>query len=199
MFLLRPPAPVALKQLLHEQHALPFSYDPVGGTRTEIPPGYVVDHNEIVLGEGKAVFLKAVRALREWRMFDMPWLSLWPQDAPIQEGQTVAVTAQHFGVWSVNVARIHYVIDEQVTQDEQTVHRFGFGYGTLPAHAMMGEERFLVEWDEADDTVVYEVIAYSKPRHILARIGYPLARHLQKQFGPASLGAVRRAVRKRSL
>lgn len=199
MFLLRPPTPLALKRLLQEQQSLPFSYAPVGGTRTEIPAGYVVDHNEVVLGEGKAVFLKAVRALREWRMFDMSWISLWPQEAPIKADQTLAVIAQHFGLWSVNVARILYVIDETVTKDDKTIHRFGFGYGTLPAHAMMGEERFLVEWDETEDIVIYEVVAYSKPHHLLARLGYPIARRLQKQFGPSSLAAVRHAVRKRSL
>lgn len=199
MFLVRPPAPVAIKHFVREQQNLPYAYAPVGGTRSQIPAGYTVDHNELVLGTGEAVYRKAVRALQQWRMFDMGWLSVWPQEAPLREGTTVVVLAQHFGFWSLNPARIIYVINEQKTTTDGTIHRFGFAYGALPGHAMSGEERFLIEWNESTDDVVYEIVAYSKPRHLLARLGYPLVRRLQKRFGLASLVVMRRIVRKRSL
>ena len=83
----------------------------------------------------------------------------------------------HLGLWWLNATRIVYTIDEP--------RRFGFAYGTLPRHAEKGEERFLVEHLD-DDTVWYDVLAYSRPRHILARIGYPLARRYQKRFGRES-------------
>ena len=64
--------------------------------------------------------------------------------------------------------------------------RFGFGYGTLPGHAESGEERFSIEWDPADDSVHYDIFAFSRPNWWLARLGYPLVRRCQKTFARAS-------------
>ena len=72
--------------------------------------------------------------------------------------------------------------------------RFGFAYGTLPGHAESGEERFLVEWDRADDAVWYDILAFSRPRHPLARLGYPLTRRTQRRFARDSAAAIRQAV-----
>ena len=74
------------------------------------------------------------------------------------------------------------------------MQRFGFAYGTLPDHAGSGEERFLVEWDRKDDSVWYGILAFSRPRHLLARIGYPWVRRVQKRFGRESAAVMRRAV-----
>jgi uncharacterized protein (UPF0548 family) len=74
------------------------------------------------------------------------------------------------------------------------VTAFGFAYGTLPGHAESGEERFLVEWDRAGGDVWYDLLAFSRPRHVLARLGYPLARRLQNRFAKESAAAMRRAV-----
>ena len=60
--------------------------------------------------------------------------------------------------------------------------RFGFGYGTLPGHGERGEERFSVEWSRENNTVHYDVFAFSRPKHPLAWLGYPFARMLQKRF-----------------
>jgi uncharacterized protein (UPF0548 family) len=56
----------------------------------------------------------------------------------------------------------------------------------------MGEERFLVEWDTRDDNVFYDVVAYPRPRHALAKLGYPFVRRMQKRFGRESAGAMQR-------
>jgi uncharacterized protein (UPF0548 family) len=73
------------------------------------------------------------------------------------------------------------------------VEKFGFAYGTLAEHAERGEERFLVEWHQDDDTVWYDLLAFSKPGP-MARVGYPLARRLQKRFARDSKEAMKRAV-----
>ena len=52
-------------------------------------------------------------------------------------GTAVGVRAYHCGSWSLNPARLVYLVEE--TAD---VKRFGFGYGTLPGHVERGEERF---------------------------------------------------------
>jgi uncharacterized protein (UPF0548 family) len=114
-------------------------------------------------------------------MFSMPWVRLhWPS-APIQVGTDVAVSTHHFGFYSLNACRIVYVVDE-----EGPIERFGFAYGTLGEHAESGEERFTVEWNREDDSVWYDILAFSRPRQMLARLGYPLSRLLQKKFAKGS-------------
>ena len=74
------------------------------------------------------------------------------------------------------------------------MQRYGFAYGTLPEHAESGEERFTVEWHEADDAVWYDIVAFSRPQQLLARLGYPFARRLQKRFARDSAAAMQIAV-----
>jgi uncharacterized protein (UPF0548 family) len=121
-------------------------------------------------------------------MFNMPWLRLDRTSAPIQVGTDVAVSVHHFGFYSLNACRIVYVVDE-----EDPVKRFGFAYGTLAEHAESGEERFTVEWDRGD-TIWYDILAFSRPRNLLARLGYPLSRLLQKRFAEDSKAAMLEAV-----
>ena len=86
----------------------------------------------------------------------------------------------------MNACRIVYVVEEQ--------QRYGFAYGTLSEHAERGEERFTVEWKREEDTVWYDLLAFSKPGP-MARLGYPLARRLQKRFAHDSKEAMKRACR----
>ncbi|MEJ7872966.1 MAG: DUF1990 domain-containing protein [Rubrobacteraceae bacterium] len=178
MFLLQEPAEERSLRFIESQKALPFSYGGVGASREDkAPSGYVVDRYRIRLGEGPEAYGRAVQALREWRQFDLGWVKLLPPDAPIQVGATVGVLARHLGFWSLNTARIVYLIE-----DSGDVERFGFGYGTLPGHAERGEERFSVEWNRKDGSVYYDVFAFSRPKHPLAWLGYPFARLLQRRF-----------------
>ena len=188
MFLAGKPPEARIEQALASQERAPFSYIEVGATRRGPPSRYCYREERVQLGRGQATFERAKQAVREWRMFDVGWLSLhWPS-APIAPGSTVAVVGRHFGFWSLNVARIVYVIEEQ--------RRYGFAYGTLPEHAETGEERFTVEWAE-DDLVWYQVCAFSRERHVLARLAYPLARMLQGKFRRDSARAMQRAVVRR--
>jgi uncharacterized protein (UPF0548 family) len=119
----------------------------------------------------------------------MPWVNLcWPE-TPIEVGRNVAILARHFGFWSLNAARIVYVIEE--TGD---VEKFGFAYGTLEEHGEKGEERFSVEFHHDSGEVWYELFAFSRPNHFLARLGYPLSRMLQRRFAEDSKHAMLRAV-----
>lgn len=56
-----------------------------------------------------------------------------------------------------------------------------------------GEERFLVEWRD-DDSVWYDILAFSRPGHFLAAATYPAARFYQRQFAKQSMRAVQAAV-----
>jgi uncharacterized protein (UPF0548 family) len=42
--------------------------------------------------------------------------------------------------------------------------------------------------------VWYDVVAFSRARHPLARLGYPLARRVQRRFARESAEAMRKAV-----
>ncbi len=179
MFSLTKPSAERIQRLINEQQNLPLSYSHTGATNSTLPAGYFIDHNRIQLGHGEQVFNRAVAAVKSWKMHELGWLELcWPS-SPIETGSAVAVLARHFGFWSCHPAKIVYVIDEA----DDLSRRFGFGYGTLPAHDEEGEERFLIEWRREDDSVWYDILAFSRPASIWAKIGLPLVRMLQKRFG----------------
>jgi uncharacterized protein (UPF0548 family) len=189
MLSLRKPSAERLREFLAAQSKLDLTYPAVGATAAVPPAGYVVDHTRIRLGQGAGIFAAARAALGRWEHFRLGWVEAWPPETPIQTGQVVALIARLCGLWWVNACRIVYVLDEQ-----GPVRRFGFAYGTLPEHAESGEERFTVEWHEADNGVWYDILAFSRPQHLLARLGYPFARRLQKRFARGSAAAMQRAV-----
>jgi uncharacterized protein (UPF0548 family) len=154
----------------------------VGATKNKPPEGFTVDHNRAQLGRGLQRYERAIEALKNWRQFDLGWVSIVPRGVPLEVGSTVAVKARAFGSWSLSAARVVYVVD-----DDGPVARFGFAYGTLPEHVECGEERFIVRWNRDDDSVWYDIVAFSKPRHPLVRLSFPLARMLQKRFARESL------------
>ena len=165
-----------------------FTYAASGATQGEPPAGFVVDHTRMKLGRGEEVFNKAKRILERWGQFDLGWVEAWPTDTPLRRGEVVAVVAHLFGLWWLSACRIVYVVDEVAP-----VTRFGFAYGTLPDHAGTGEERFLVEWDHETGEVWYDILAFSRPRWLIARLGYPYMRRLQRRFGRDSSAVVANA------
>jgi uncharacterized protein (UPF0548 family) len=176
----------AVRAHLATQVGLPFTYADVGATRDEREPtGFKHDHNRQLLGTGSALFTRAGDAIRTWRMFPAPLAWIAPLPIPIEVDQQAGVIIRALGLWWLNAARIVYVIDEP--------QRFGFAYGTLPGHVEVGEERFLVE-HLADDSVWYDLRAFSRPRAALVRAGQPVARLLQRRFGRLSKAAMLAAV-----
>ncbi len=182
MFTIREPSDRDVADFISRQRNLPFTYSEVGATNTTPPAGYTVDHSRIQLGQGEATYRLAVDALRSWRHFDLGWVTVVPRGVAIEVGATVAVKARAFGTWSLNACRVVYVINDS--------RRFGFAYGTLPDHVECGEERFLIEWLE-DDSVWYDILAFSRPRHPLVKVSVPLARMLQKRFARDSLARLK--------
>ena len=182
------PSPHTIRALLLTQKHETFSYPEIGATKQQGPKSYNLDHNRIQLGQGAEIFERAKRAVRAWKMFDISWLELFWPDAAIEEGTSVAVLVSHLGFWSVNVCRIVYVMDEHGPVDT-----FGFAYGTLPQHGEIGKERFTVEFDSLDQSVWYDIYAFSRP-HLLPLLVYPFTRSVQKRFARDSMRAMLRAV-----
>jgi len=185
MFLIRKPSEESIRKFIASQRDSDFSYKEIGASREPVPLGYTVDHNRIRLGEGASCFARSVEAIKRWEMFNLGWVKLCWSDARVEKGTVVAVLAHHLGFWSLNACRIVYVIDE-----DGPIRRFGFAYGTLSDHAESGEERFSVEWRNEDDSVWYDLLAFSRPNKLLARAGYPVARLLQKRFAKMSKEAM---------
>ena len=200
MLSLRRPDAAAIQSHLDRQATLAYSYNEVGATRTALngaiaglEVGSVVDHNRVKLGEGEAVFARARQAVQRWEMFNIGWAELcWPT-APIEVGQTVGIMMHARVAWSLNVCRIVYLLDEQSGDSSRPVDRYGFAYGTLPDHAKSGEERFLVEHDRIDDSVWYDLLAFSRPGGLLTRLADRQVRQLQRRFAIHSMRAMSRA------
>src|SRR5262249_34850960 len=177
MIFLSRPTEETIREFLAVQAKLNLSYAAVGATLTTPPAGHVVDHTRVKLGVGEKVFVAAKAALERWQHFRLSWVEALPADTPIKEGQVVTILARSTGLWWLNACSIVAVVNE-----DGSVKRFGFAYGTLPVHACSGEERFLVAWDRQEGSVWYDILAFSRPRHPLARLGYPWVRRVQKRF-----------------
>lgn len=184
MFMIREPSDADVARFIASQLELPFTYAEVGATNATPPAGYNVDHNRIQLGSGEQILRCAVDALKNWTQFELGWVEIVPRGVRVEVGATVAVKARAFGTWSLNASRVVYTIDES--------RRFGFAYGTLPDHVERGEERFLVE-RLPDDSVWYDILAFSRPQHPLVKLSAPLARRLQHQFARDSLNRMKSA------
>lgn len=186
---IRKPSGESLRQFIAEQANLPFSYSAVGATANTPPADHIVDRTRIKLGAGQSVFESAKIALQRWQQFQLGWVEAWPPETPLEAGQVVAIMGWAMGLWWLNSCRIVYTVDES-----GPITKFGFAYGTLPGHLESGEERFLIEWDRGTDTVCYDILAFSRPNHFWARLGYRIVRGKQKRFGRDSAASMFRAV-----
>jgi uncharacterized protein (UPF0548 family) len=189
LFLAHRPTPHEIERFLDASRALPLSYAPAGLAHTGAA-GFRIDEQVARVGSGDAAFSRAVSALEDWRHFEFGWVQLFPRRVAPADGTVVAVAIRHFGFWSLNGCRVLYQTGDRLTTR-------GFAYGTLTNHAECGEEIFEVRLDPATGEVTYRIRAVSRPRAMLARVGYPLTTMLQARFRRDSARAVRLAVETR--
>lgn len=192
MFVFRRPTEEQVREYLHSLRDAPLSYAPVGCTREiglDHLPGFCRDQERVLLGKGEEVFRRACEAVRTWRMMPPEVVRPCPAGVPIEAGAMVCnlFRASLLGGWLVLPTRILHVVDEE----KLGVRRWGFVYGTVVGHWEQGEERFLIEWDRRDDSVWYDLLVFSRPRHPLARLAYPYTRWQQARFRRLSVAAMR--------
>jgi uncharacterized protein (UPF0548 family) len=189
MYLFKKPSDERISEFIEWQSRLTCTYPSVGATRNgDHPLGFLVDHNRIHLGSGQATFDAAKRALCDWQHYRFDWIELQRPDVEPAPDQTVGVLARALGLWVLNACRVVYMIEE-----DKPLRRFAFAYGTLPEHAESGEERFQVERRE-DDSVWYDILAFSRPNQLFSRLAYPYVRRKQKQFARDSMQAMKAAL-----
>jgi uncharacterized protein (UPF0548 family) len=176
-----------LRAFVTDQAALEYTYREVGASAgADLPAGYVHDRESADLGPfTPEVFDRAATALRSWRPQTGAGLIVFPGD-PVAEGETFAlVMALPVAGHVVAAGRVVFVVDEP--------DRRGFAYGTLPGHPEQGEESFAVV--RRGDRLVFEVTAFSRPRHPLTRLGKPVSRLLQRSTTRRYIAAMRAAAR----
>jgi uncharacterized protein (UPF0548 family) len=188
IFLFKPTAQ-KIQRFLRGQQSRKLTYAAVGETFGNPPVGFKIIHTRVLLGSGESVFDLARAALCRWDQFHLGWIEAGPTETPIATGEVVAITTRVAGIWWLNACRIVKVVD-----DDGTIRRFGFAYGTLPCHVSRGEERFLIEWNRKDDSVWYDILSFSRPNYLFAKVGYPLVRLMQHRFGRDSAMAMQQTI-----
>ena len=181
----RPTAP-QLERLRRRLTDQPVTYQDVGASagRT-LPSGYRHDRRALALGSGAEAWEGAKGALTDWKAHENAGVAVTPPEAPLTKG-TVVTAATHVGpLWVIAPCRIVYTTD--------TPERFGFAYGTLPGHPEDGEEAFHVV-REVDETVRFEIVAFSRPAALLVRLGGPFSRAVQQRATGRYLEGLRQEV-----
>ena len=155
-----------------------LTYTQVGATLTTLPVGWSTDERQVVLGKGEETYSHAVEALKRWDQFDLDWVAPLSTEVPLREGELFTFLAYTLGVWSVNMCRIVYVVDD----DDGQRARFGFAYGTVGAHSVRGEEQFMLEWNQNTNVVTFTIRKFSLPASVLLRVLGPVTRWVQGRF-----------------
>jgi len=186
MLFLHRPSDQQIRSLRDARNASPFSYPDVGATRNQPPAGWRINHMRKLIGTGRALHHKIVQALFSWELLTVGNLELFSTTPQVTPQAAVAIRSRHFGIWSVDFCRVIYVISEEPEQNGEIL-RTGFAYGTLPGHAVKGEEIFSVEFHPATEEVWYDIFSFSLPANSLIRFASPIARATQRRFAKASL------------
>src|SRR5687767_8568896 len=111
MIQFRKPSAATIHDFLRTQASLGPTYPAVGATNSGPPAGYAVGRTRVELGKGEEVFRAARAGLERWEQFRLGWAETWPPNAPIREGEAVAVLGRSLGMWWLSACRIVYVVD----------------------------------------------------------------------------------------
>ena len=147
------------------------TYDEVGATSGDLPPGYHHVRRSAVLGTGPEVFTRTSEALMTWEVQRRSGLRV-RCDAP-----RAAVGVRMASGLGVGPLRLWAPCEVVAVVEEP--RRQGFVYGTLPGHPERGEEAFTVV-HEPDDRVVLHIVAFSKPANLVFALGAPVSRLVQQ-------------------
>ncbi|MGY4708492.1 DUF1990 family protein [Mycolicibacterium sp. CBM1] len=146
----------------------PLTYTEVGATAADLPAGYHHVRLSARIGSGRARFEQAAAAVMHYGMLRGAGLRVSATTETAQVGTEVLGRLGPFAA----PCRVVYVVDEP--------NRRGFAYGSLPGHAVSGEEMFGVSFRPADESVHAEVVAFSKPATWWSQVGAPVAALVQR-------------------
>jgi uncharacterized protein (UPF0548 family) len=186
MRFVRPSDSAAMLRLVEEMRQAEPTYDDLGATLLgKTPEGFHHHRYDVTLGSGTEVFDRAVAGLKSWEAHRIAGVRVFPDGQEISRGATVIVTLGTPLMALAAPCRIVSIIDGQ--------NRWGFAYGTLPGHPEQGEEAFVVSI-APDETVRFEIEAFSRPGDILVRLSGPVGRGFQQGGTRNYLSALKRFV-----
>lgn len=167
---------------LRDLAVLPLTYPEVGATAGamtgDMPAGYRQVRASRRIGTGWDRFERAAAAVMRYGMLRGAGVAVTAGTEVAMAGTDVLGRLGPFAA----PCRVVYVIDEP--------DRRGFAYGSLPGHAVCGEELFAVRYDPVDGGVYAEVAAFSRPATWWSRLGAPVLTLAQNVVTRRYLGAV---------
>jgi uncharacterized protein (UPF0548 family) len=156
----------------------PLTYAEVGATAADLPAGYHHVRLSSRIGSGRPRFEQAASAVMRYGMLRGAGLRVAATTEVAEVGTDVLGRLGPFSA----PCRVVYVVDE--------LNHRGFAYGSLPGHAVAGEEMFGVRFEPGDDSVHAEVVAFSKPAMWWSQIGAPVASIVQRVITQRYLSVV---------
>jgi uncharacterized protein (UPF0548 family) len=144
------------------------------------PHGFHHTRSNRQIGTTRADFERARLGLQQWQAHRRSGIEVFPSEAAVADGATVAILTRQLGLWVLAACRVTSVVDEH--------NVFGFTYATLPGHPEDGYESFIVRID--DNSVVFDIEAVSRPGILLVRLATPVTRQIQKRATDAYLAAL---------
>ncbi len=183
---MRRPSESRVARIAEALPAQALTYAEVGATRGALPAGFRHDRLTVDLGPDDGDrFRRACDAVRTWAPQRAAGIQVHPE-TPVHVGADIVLVMEPVAmVHAVATARIVYVVDEPGC--------WGYAYGTLPDHPECGEEAFLVVRE--DGRIRFILIAFSRPRALLGRLGGPITRAIQMRALNAYIAAVALAAR----
>ena len=176
-----PPCAERLTDVAAAAAAAPLSQYPGSTVTEQLPLGWFVNRRSSCLGHGAEAFVRACDALDRLDCLEQTWLTAE------RDGAHLAICSrQLFGLWLVNVNR--------VLRRHSASRVSSIIWGTTTQHVLAGEERLSVRWDESTNSVEFEVLSFSRPRHLLAWLGYPYVLCQQIRFGRDAILSMKKAV-----
>ena len=163
---------------LRDLAGLALTYPEVGATAAALPAGYRYVRLTHRIGTGRDRFEQAAGSVMRYGMLRGAGVRVSATTEVAQVGTDVLGRLGPFAA----PCRVVYVTDEP--------NRRGFAYGSLPGHAVSGEEMFGVRFDPADDGVYSEVVAFSRPATWWSRLGTPVLSLAQRIVTMRYLNAV---------
>lgn len=148
-----------------------LTYAEVGLSRGDLPRGYRHLRHTVVVGAGTERFHEVSRTLLGWDMHRRAGVAVRSSSASVAEDEVAVLRLGRGWLGVTAPVRVVYLVDEAC--------RKGFAYGTLPGHPESGEESFVVELLD-DGEVRFTITAFSRPASVLARLGGPVGRAVQR-------------------
>lgn len=144
---------------------------------SSLPRGWLINRSTRRIGSGRSDFGRASCALGRLDCLELGWLTRSLQ------GDVLVIGSRQLGcVW--------LLLANRVLRRETSARVRAVTWGTTRHHVLVGEEQLSVRWDAPSDAVVFEVLSFSRPRHWLAWLSYPLVVAQQKRFARDATAAM---------